>query len=189
MKRKTFLFLIVLTSSLFLFACGSSKKGNNETEDNEKDWPKGISVSAATIGGTFHEYATGWGELIQDEMGVSVNVEATDGPIPNIKLVENNDSPIGLVNMGVAYEGYEGIEWADKKYENIRSLFPMYISYLHWFSMPGANIENVMDLDGKIVGTGAKDGTPDYFGKKVFDDLDIKPKRIVNAGFSDYADQ
>src|SRR5699024_5196521 len=52
-----------------------------------------------------------------------------------------------------------------------------------------ADIQNVMDLDGKLVGTGAKGGTPDYFSEKIFEDLDIEPKRIINAGFSDYADQ
>lgn len=178
---KKLVLLLMFVGLITLSACG------NSSSSGSKDWPKGVSVASATIGGTFHAYATGWADVISEEMGIAVNVEATGGPIPNIKIVNKGDSPIGLVTTGPAYEAYNGIGWAKKKYQNVRSLFPMYKSYLHWFAMPDANIETVYDMEGKVVGTGAKGGTPDYYGRKVFQDLGIEPARIVNAGFSEYA--
>lgn len=202
--------LLFLTVILFLAGCGQSasnqsggvtenktfSSGNGEekvksegAQSKKQNWPKGISISSAPLGGTFHVYATGWGELISKKLGISVNVEATGGPIQNIQLVNSGNSDVGMVTMGPAYEAYKGIGWADKKYENIRTIFPMYTSYLHWFAMPQASVKSLSDMNGKVVGTGAKGGTPDYYTAKVFEDLGIKPKRIINGSFSDYANQ
>jgi hypothetical protein len=172
-------------------ATSSSPSGSQDTGSapDRSKWPKGISVSAAPLGGTFHVYATAWGQIISRELGVTVNVEATAGPIANVQLVDMGDSEIGLVTMGPAYEGYNGIGWADKKHENIRGIFPMYLSYLHYVAMPQANVKSIEDLNGKAVGTGAKGGTPDYYSQLIFEDLGIQPKRIVNASFDDYANQ
>lgn len=185
------LILLLLSSLLILSACGQSEtdKNSSGTDSNSKNRPKGISVSSAPLGGTFQFYATAWGDMISKKLGVATNVEATAGPIPNIQLVNDGQSDVGLVTMGPAYEAYNGIGWADKKYENIRTIFPMYISYLHWFALPGANAKTVSDLQGKVIGTGAKGGTPDYYSQLLFKDLGIQVKRVVNGSFSDYANQ
>lgn len=94
-----------------------------------------------------------------------------------------------MVTMGMAAEGYEGIEWADEPYENIRGLFPMYTSYLHYFSIPSADISNIEDIESAIVGTGASGGTPDYYNQRIFEELNINPGNIVHASFEDYANQ
>ncbi|MEL7564564.1 MAG: TAXI family TRAP transporter solute-binding subunit [Dehalobacterium sp.] len=191
-KNKRFLLIMLLISVLVLSACGQSKNtetNGSETDSKANDSPSGISVSAAPLGGTFNNYATGWANVIGEKMNIATNVEATAGPIINIELVDRGESDIGLVTMGPAYEAYNGIGWADKKYENIRSIFPMYTSYLHWIALPGSNIKSVMDLEGKVIGTGAKGGTPDYYTGLLVEDLGIKIGRIVNGSFSDYANQ
>ena len=181
---------LLLSLMLVVTACGQSDSNKDSSgEAGQKNWPKGISVSSAPLGGTFQVYATAWGDVISKKMSIATNVEATAGPIANIQLVDRGDSDVGLVTMGPAYEAYNGLGWADKKYENIRTIFPMYISYLHWFALPGANVNTVSDLQGKVIGTGAKGGTPDYYGQLLFNDLGIKVKRIVNGSFSEYANQ
>ena len=183
---------LLLVSSIFvLSACGQAGKSEdkNAKDTTSQNRPKGISVSSAPLGGTFHVYATAWANIIGKKMGISTNVEATAGPIPNIQLVDRGDSEVGLVSMGPAYEAYNGIGWADKKYENIRTIFPMYVSYLHWIALPGSNIKSLSDLEGKVIGTGAKGGTPDYYTEKIVADTGIKLKRVVNGSFSEYANQ
>ncbi|GAA0326284.1 TAXI family TRAP transporter solute-binding subunit [Bacillus carboniphilus] len=181
-KFKSLIFVsIALTMAFLLSGCSNQSSGGSGN-----DWPKGISVSSATIGGTFHVYATGWSDIVSKKLNIQSNVEATGGPIPNIELVDRGESEIGLVTMGPAYEGYNGIGWAEKKYENIRTLFPMYKSYLHWWAMPGADIKSIEDFAGKRIGTGAAGGTPDYYGQRVFEDLGIELGRIVNGGYNEY---
>lgn len=195
-KNKNFLLVILLISLLVLSACGKSETNsennsetNSESDAKANNFPTGISVSAAPLGGTFNNYATGWAGVVGKKMNIATNVEATAGPIINIQLVDRGESDIGLVSMGPAYEAYNGTGWADKKYSNIRAIFPMYISYLHWIALPGSNIKSVMDLDGKVIGTGAKGGTPDYYTELLVKDLGINIGRIVNGSFSDYANQ
>ncbi|MBZ4653025.1 MAG: hypothetical protein JG781_363 [Peptococcaceae bacterium] len=179
--------LILLCVSLFLLtsACGQSESKPGVSD--KKDWPKGISISSAPLGGTFHVYATAWASIINKNLGIATNVEATAGPIANIQLVNNGQSDVGLVTMGPAYEAYNGIGWTDQKHQNIRTIFPMYVSYLHWFVAPNTNIKTVADFEGKVVGTGARGGTPDYYTVKILDDLGIKASRIINSSFSEYA--
>jgi hypothetical protein len=187
---KVIILPLLLSLILVLPACGNSGTSDNSggTDSSSKqDWPKGISISSAPLGGTFQVYATAWGDVISKKLGIATNVEATAGPISNIQLVDRGDSDVGMVTMGPAYEAYNGIGWADKKYENIRTIFPMYVSYLHWFVSPSANAGSVYDLGGKIVGTGAKGGTPDYYGQRLFKDLGINVSRIVNGSFSEYS--
>lgn len=183
---KVSLLLMSLALIIVLSACGGKSE---QSVSQNKGWPKGVSVTSAPLGGTFNVYAIGWAEIMSDKLGVNMNVEATDGPISNIELVDRGDAEIGMVTMGPAYEAFHGFGWADKKYQNFRMLFPMYVSYLHWFSMPHANINSIYDIEGKIIGTGASGGTPDYYTQKIFQELNIKPRRIVNGSFSDYANQ
>ena len=183
--KKRGIFSLLLLLSTILVACNSGSDGGS----SESEWPRGLSVGAAPSGGTFNVYGTGWSDIITDEIGINTTVEATGGPIDNIQLVERGDMEIGMVTMGVAKEAFNGTGWAEEEHENIRSIFPMYISYLHWFSAPGSGVQALEDLEGKVIGTGATGGTPDYYTQKVFEDLNIEPLRVINGSFSDYANQ
>lgn len=52
---------------VFITGCGANDESTGENENN--DFPRGISVGSATIGGTFHVYATGWSDMITDVLG------------------------------------------------------------------------------------------------------------------------
>lgn len=186
-KRSVIVGLLILVMMLAV-GCSNGSSGSSEAS-GKSDWPRGLSVGSAPAGGTFNVYGTGWADIMSDEVGINLTVESTGGPIDNIQLVEKGDMDIGMVTMGPAYEGFNGIEWTDKEHKNIRSIFPMYVSYLHWFSMPDTGVKSIEDIEGKVIGTGAQGGTPDYYTQRAFENLGIDPQRIVNGSFSDYANQ
>jgi uncharacterized protein len=150
------------------------------------NWPNAATVGSASIGGTYYIWAGGWAKIISDNL-VPTSVEVTGGPVPNIQLVNENRATFGFATNGAIYEGWNGLEWAaGRKYDNVRTMFPMYASYYHFIAPVKHNINSLDDLNGKVIGGGPAGGTPDVYGtKRLLDSLGIQPSRVVNAGYSD----
>jgi len=153
-------------------------------------WPKSASIGTAPIGGTYYIWGGAFARIVQEKLGVPTTVEVTQGPIPNIKLVDAGQQTFGIATNGVVYDGFRGLGWSQgKKHENVRVLLPMYSAHFHCVALAKLGIRSIRDLDGKPVGAGAKGGTPDIYFRRVIDILGIKPSRIVNLGFEDMNNQ
>ena len=148
-----------------------------------------LTVGAASVGGTYYVWAGGLANVLT-EADMSTNVEVTGGPLHNIQLVDAKALELGLVTAAPAYEGFRGLEWADgEEFTDIRALIPMYPSYFTWWSLGDSGIESYEDLDGEVVAMGPTGGTPDTYGRYVYDHTGVQPSSIVNAGFSDIVNQ
>lgn len=152
---------------------------------------KGGSLGTATVGGTFYTWAGPWTKMATEAVpGYQINVEVTGGPVHNVKLVNAGDLEFGLCSMPAVYDGYNGHGWAKgKKYDQIRTLFPMYPSFATLWAMSKSSISNIRDLEGKIFAPGPKGGTPDTYYRLMLEALGVKPAKIVNSGFSDLVGQ
>lgn len=152
--------------------------------------PENVTIGAASVGGTYYVWATGLASVLAKGLSASVNVEVTGGPLHNIQLVNGGEMSLGLSTAAPAYEGYNGLEWADgQKFENIRALVPMYPSYFHWWGPVSAGVQSIEDMEGKVIALGPKGGTPDTYGRRILDYMKVEPSRIVNVGFSDVTGQ
>ena len=157
---------------------------------DKSKWPRGITVASAPVGGVYYAWAAGWQKVLTEKIGLPTNVEVTAGSVQNIMLVEENKSTFGVTTTSNTFEGWNGQEWAKgKKYQNIRLVLPLYSSYLHGVALAKSGIKKLQDLEGKVVGLGAKGGGGDVMARNTLRVLQIKPKRIVNAGFDDMNDQ
>ena len=148
-----------------------------------------ITIGAASVGGTYFVWAGGMASVLNN-VGMNANVEVTGGPLHNIQLVDAREMELGLVTAAPAYEGFHGIEWADgEEFTSLRAVLPMFPSYFTWWSLKGSGIKSFEDLDGKVVAMGPTGGTPDTYGRVVYDHTGVRPSAIVNAGFSDIVNQ
>jgi TRAP transporter TAXI family solute receptor len=153
-------------------------------------WPKSASVGTAPIGGTYYIWGGAFSRIVQDKLGVPTTVEVTQGPVPNIKLVDAGQQTFGIASNGIVYDGVRGLGWSQgKKHEHIRVILPMYAAHLHCVALTQHGVRSVRDLDGKPVGAGAKGGTPDLYFRRVIEILGLKPSRIINLGFEDMNNQ
>lgn len=144
-----------------------------------------ITIGAASVGGTYYVWAGGLANVLNNA-GMNANVEVTGGPLHNVQLVDAGEMELGLVTAAPAYEGFHGEGWADgEKFSNIRALVPMFPSYFTWWSLADSGIESYADLEGKIVAMGPTGGTPDTYGRLLYEHTGLTPASIVNAGFSD----
>jgi TRAP transporter TAXI family solute receptor len=159
---------------------------------SKANWPKSVTVGAAPVGGVYFVWAGGFTRLLNDKLGIPGNVESTGGPVHNVQLVNDNKLDFGMVTNGPAWEGWNGEgNWNKdkKKYQNLRSIFPMYTSYFQMYALKKTGIKGIHDFNGKSVGVGPIGGTPATYWPLVFDVAGIKAGRIVNASSADLNSQ
>lgn len=154
---------------------------------DRSDWPREVAIGSSTIGGVFHVVMTGWAELITEILGVPARVEVTGGPVNNVQLVTLGDNEFSPVTMGVAYEAYTGQGWADQTYEDIRVIWPMYQSLLHWWVMPDDDTDSILDFAGKAISNGPAGSSPHLYGGRILEELGVEPSRIVTTHNADAA--
>lgn len=159
--------------------------------DAKSDWGRGGSLTTASVGGTYYVWGGAWAKMVTNNLAdYQVSVEVTGGPVHNVKLVNAEQAEYGLCSMPAALDGYQGLRWAKgDKYSDIRVLFPMYPSYATLWALAKYDIKTVHDLNGRTINLGPKGGTPDTYYRIMFDILGVKPKKIVNSGFTDLVGQ
>ncbi len=173
-KRNINLFLIVaiVISLLSLSTIGTA-------EAVAKGGPFRLILGTSTAGGTYFVLGGGWAKVMGEKLeDVEITVQEGGGPATNIQLIQAGKMDLGLVTVNVAYEGWHGLNWAKGvKHQNIRTLLPMYASYLHVYTLDDS-ISSIYDLEGKIVSTGTPGNTSEIAGKAILKALGITPKRI-----------
>lgn len=133
-------------------------------------WPGNIVVATASPGGTYAVYGQGVASVISDALGVPSSTQQTQGPLQNLVLIHKRRVDVGLTTLGPAYEAIQGEMGLDPgvKYEDVRALFPMYVTPFQAASLQRSGIVRVSDFDGKTVGTGPKGGTGGTYWERWF---------------------
>lgn len=172
---------------------GSSNTGTNEVEESEDQeeqseaGEKNVAVTeeerlllgTSSQGGTYYVWGGGWANIMNENIpGVDISVEVTGGPVTNVQLIEEGEMELGFVTTWLGGEAYEGIGWADKKYEKFGTIFPMYPSVLYVYTLEDNPIKSVYDFEGKHISVGAPGSTSDQAGRIVLDVLGITPEEI-----------
>jgi TRAP transporter TAXI family solute receptor len=152
-------------------------------------WPKGVAIGTSSIGGTYYLWAGGWARLLKDKMKMEAAVEAGGGPSANVQKIDSKQTEFGMVTMGIAFEGFNGTGWAKKKYNTIRAMFPMYVSYLHAWAIPQCNIKTVRDFEGKTVNFAMPGATPYLYYHRLMEFAKIKPGKIISGQYPDITEQ
>jgi TRAP transporter TAXI family solute receptor len=151
-------------------------------------WPRSVTIGSASIGGVYFVVAGGWARVISEKMGLAATNRVTGGPVQNIQLVQTKEIELGMTTTGPLYEALQGIgEFAGKKMDAVRVIFPMYTSYAHWMVSADSGIRSVADLSGKVVSLGPRGGSAEFVGERVLQLFGVRPRRVVYLGFADGA--
>ncbi|MBD1382834.1 TAXI family TRAP transporter solute-binding subunit [Metabacillus arenae] len=181
-SRLSKLFIIVVILTLALVGCSqnsTSETTNSGTTDKEKVEEHRLLLGTSSQGGTYYVWGGGWADIIGKNVpGTDVAVEVTGGPTANIQLIEDGEMDLGFVTAWLGGEAYNGEGWADKKYTKIRSIFPMYASVMHIYSLKDSGITSISDFAGKNVSTGGPGSTSAEAGNGLLEVLGLKPARV-----------
>ncbi|MEQ3624618.1 MAG: TAXI family TRAP transporter solute-binding subunit [Celeribacter sp.] len=181
MKRRN-----LLSLSLAALVAGSAAMA----QDDRAGWPANIVVATASPGGTYAVYGQGVATVISDALGVPASTQQTQGPLQNLVLVHKARVDVGLTTLGPAFEALDGTMDLDPgtKYDDVRALFPMYVTPFQAASLERTGIVSVSDFDGKTVGTGPKGGTGGTYWERWFDALGLDVT-VQNGPIGDQAGQ
>jgi TRAP transporter TAXI family solute receptor len=147
--------------------------------------PAKLVAGSASLGGANYVIMSGWSKLLDNKAGIKVIVEATGGPLANIKMIEADSAQIGVVTQSLAYEGWTATGWAKKKYREARNMFPVHVAYLDGVVLAKSDIKNFMDINGKNISVGPAGGTPAVVVQRICEVLGIKPNfRFLGQGDS-----
>ena len=179
-----------LAAIALVTACSPNPDSSEKTTQNPSDWPDSVKLGTASQGGTYFVYGSGWGSLVQDQLGVKVSVEATGGPVQNMALIHAGDLELGMTTLGPAYDSWIGENPIAPGVEtkNVRALFPMYQTPFQIIALESAKVSSFADLDGKKVGVGPQGGTAATFYPRFAENLGVE-MTLQYGGGSDLGNQ
>lgn len=139
--------------------------------------PRLLLLSGAA-GGVFSEYGPALAGLLGPKAGIDLDVQQTGGSNDNIRALGRGEADLGLVNMGPAYDAWEGRRPFEKDgpQRRLRALFAMYETPFSLVALKSKGIAGLSDLRGRTVGVGPAGGPGEVFFKGLAKALGIEAK-------------
>jgi len=201
-KRISALLALGLALCTLLVGCGQSSNVSNSGDTSDKstdaasdtsgNGPVAISFGTASVGGNYYVLGSGIAAIWNDKIGdyVSVTPEATGGSGANVGLVNSGECMVGMTVDNTAYNGYNGLGWADgTKYDNIRTMLPMMPSALEIVASKASGITSVDQLSQAIVTIGPATSGGNLAFLDFQETLGLSYKSKVDLGWSDAMNQ
>src|SRR5699024_10646607 len=168
MKNNKNIFTIILfcISVLVLTACTDNSNEETNASDDE-DEENFVTIGAGSTGGVYFPLATGVAQIISDDVdNVNATASSTGGSEDNVSLLSSGDETLGLADMSVSLNAYEG---------DVPELRGIYVGYANVFHIitHDDSIETLEDLEGKRVAVGPTGSGTANMSEKIFTDLGI----------------
>ncbi|MFD1038985.1 TAXI family TRAP transporter solute-binding subunit [Virgibacillus byunsanensis] len=171
--------LLMFTFVLLLISVGCSSNGVQQDGETNEGVTKNFTLGTSSQGGSYYVWGGAWSKIMNDNVSNSnIAVEITGGPSTNLQLIQSGEMELGFTTAWLAGEAYDGVGWADKKHDKIRSLFPMYASLLHVNTLEDKSVNSITDLEGKHLTTGMPGGTGEAATGKLVDILKLEDVKV-----------
>lgn len=175
-KSKGLVFMLIACVLLVVTGCSGQEKTDSGAKSSQTHK---LLLGTSSQGGTYYVWGGGWADIMAKAVpGVDIAVEVTGGPTSNMQLIQSGDMDLGFVTAWLGGEGYHGVGWTSEKHDKVRSIFSMYPSVMHMYSLQGKGIESIQDFSGHHISTGAPGSTSAEAGEALLNVLGIKPSKI-----------
>ena len=118
-----------------------------------------VTIATGRVGGLYHPVGGAICKLADEslaEQGLSCTVDITGGSIPNIKDLRKRNVDLALVQSDLQQEAVDGTGPFEDEgpFENLRSMFALYVEHFTVVARNDKDIETFEDLKGKRVYVG-----------------------------------
>ena len=118
-----------------------------------------VTIATGRVGGLYHPVGGAICKLADEslvEQGLSCTVDITGGSIPNIKALRKRNVDLALVQSDLQQEAVDGTGPFEDEgpFENLRSMFALYVEHFTVVTRDDKDIETFEDLKGKRVYVG-----------------------------------
>lgn len=141
-RKKGFLFFVLLLSlSLLLAACGGKKQ---------------LSIVTGGTGGTYYPLGGSMAKIISDKTDAEATAQSSNASAENMETLKKGDADIAFTQTDIATYAIEGkMMFKDKKIDNVQAIGALYPETIQIVALKDSGIKSVEDLKGKTVSVGA----------------------------------
>lgn len=171
----------LLVLSVLAIGCSNDAGGDTDGGDTE------FSIGTAGTGGALYPMGVSMGLVISENSDYTVNGQASEGTVENIRNLSENRIGWIIAQNEVAYFAYEGLnEYEGREFKEIRSLFGTVNGWVQIFVRAESDIQSIADFKGKRIGVGAPGSGGETTSRRVLDYYglsfdDIQAERISDG--------
>lgn len=115
-----------------------------------------ISIATGGTGGTYYPLGGGLAEIITRHVPeLQVTSETGNASVANINLLGTHQIEMVFAQNDIAYWGSKGTVMFREAYDNLRVVASLYPEHVHFVTLKGTGVSDIMDIKGKRVSVGA----------------------------------
>ena len=142
-----------------------------------------LSIGTGGTGGGYYPMGGSIAAVITEKiMGVSASGQVTGASLENIKLIQKNNTQLGLMSAGVAY-GYRDKQLVRREYEGVSSIMSAGSADVVIVTLKDSPIKKAADLKGKRVGIGSPGSATEVINKLALSALGLYDIKTNKAEF------
>lgn len=154
---------------------------------------KRLTLATGGTSGVYYPLGGAIGNVLGNKSDgkFSVTAQSTGASGENMRLVENGDVDIAIVQNDVADAAYNGTQPFKSKFPDVRAIGRLYPEYLHVVARKDSGIKNIEDFKGKKISVGARGSGNELNCRQIFDfyGLDYKNLDPIFLPYGETADQ
>ena len=140
---------------------------------------KRLSIATGGTGGVYYPMGGGLANVLSKSIpGLEATAEVTSASVDNIKLVGSGKADVAFVLADAAAEGFNGTGKFKEKVP-IRALAVIYANKSQWVTVEGTGINQMQDLKGKRLSTGAPGSGTEIIAMRILEAYGINPDKDV----------
>jgi TRAP transporter TAXI family solute receptor len=160
-------------ASLLLAACVGGPRGDPWRED----LPDTLVISSGGSTGIYHAYGTGLGEVLEERLGVPVEVRETGGSVENLQQLADGESHLAFSAVDAAQDAMTGRGSFDEPLE-VRALARIYDDFVHLVVTEESGVHSVEDLRGRPVSLGAPGSGTALIAGRLLESADVAESEL-----------
>ncbi len=159
--RSSFLFIMVLTLTMIITACGGGNEGGTSGAGEEGGTSDGggtqnLSLLTGGTGGTYYPLGGQIGNIISDNTDANITPQTSGASAENMETLRNGEAELAFSQTDIASYALEGKEMFEgAAIDNIQAIASLYPETVQLVTTADSGIKSVEDLKGRAVSVGA----------------------------------
>lgn len=144
-----------------------------------------LSIATGGTGGVYYPIGGGIASMLSKKVpDMEATAEVTGGSVDNLKLINGDDSYIGLTMSDAAQDAYKGENKFKGTKVPLRTLMILYPNRMHVVTVEGRNIDKMADLKGRRISTGSPGSATEVMAFRMLEaagldkDKDVERERL-----------
>jgi uncharacterized protein len=139
-----------------------------------------IFVATGPTSGVYYPIGGGIADVLTKNVpGLNATAGATDGSMANLLLIQQGRADIALSMADAGWDAFKGQDKFKDRQVQVRALMVLYPNRMHIVTVEGTGINNVADLKGKRVSTGAPNSATQIMAFRVLESYGINPEKDI----------